>query len=81
MWSDVTEVLGKRLYDGKCTICGCPLNIGKFHEDYPDEWKFCCHCLAWANAIIKDKNSAWVIEALKVSPTVKKIYERITLVG
>ena len=28
---------------GRCAVCGMMLSYD-YPEDYPDEWKFCCHC-------------------------------------
>ncbi len=68
------------LITGICSICQQILTT-EYPNDYPNEFKFCCSCLQWAKSIVADKNAGWLIYALKFSPTIKKIYERITVLG
>ena len=66
---------------GYCSIC--LTNLTKdYPEDYPEEYKFCCSCQAWAKVILLDNNGVMArvySEAMNKSPTIKKIYERVTL--
>jgi len=59
----------------ECAICGCILDNKAFPLEFPDDWKFCCGCLALAQLIIADKYFYEVRHSLLAI----KIYEKITL--
>lgn len=65
---------------GYCAICLGVLTRD-YPEDFPEEFKFCCSCLGWAKSIFTDRDTEWLKHALNASPTIKKIYERITVFG
>lgn len=62
----------------ECVVCEAYLDE-PFPEDYPEEFKFCCSCLAWATAIIKTPTDEWVKLALRESPTIMRIHKKITI--
>lgn len=66
-------------HTGECAICRMFLTKD-YPEDYPEEWKFCCSCHAWAKAIIRDWDEDWLVKSL-TSPTIKKIYEKLIVFG
>ena len=63
---------------GFCAVCGFPLTV-LYPEDYPDEWKFCCSCLRWAELIAKDDP---IVKFMRInsSSILREINNRITLV-
>lgn len=68
-----------------CVICNFHLTK-KFPEDFPDEFKFCCQCKAFAHHIISDGvnkliNLYIVCGMPKFSGQIEKIHKRITMVG
>ena len=67
-----------------CATCVFPLDLGAFPKDYPKEWMFCCSCLSWAKFITDSDGRACSDEEINViiknSPTISKIYNKITLV-
>lgn len=70
---------------GHCAICYSHL-IKEFPEDYPNEWKFCCSCLDWANRLIGENfiSKEHLLRSKILSGRgllFSKIYYKITLVG
>ena len=65
------------IYTGICALCTYPL-IVKFPEDYPDDWKWCCGCLALAKDIIKDPFN--YVDQLEIGYLFGRIYRKMTLV-
>ena len=70
-----------------CVICGRD-NYKSFPEDFPEEWKFCCLCLTFAEIMIRDGNRWSILEHYrnygyidKLNKTLDKIEKCITLVG
>ena len=63
------------LKNGNCYICGFPLSK-PFPEDFPDEWKFCCHCLWMAKVMIENPYFGFMLPN-----KAERIREKISLVG
>ena len=61
-----------------CAICDQILTED-FPDDFPEEFKFCCSCLAWAISIVGEIDEEWLKRALSASPTVRKMYGRMTV--
>ncbi len=60
-----------------CVICHCSLEVS-FPKDFPDEWKFCCGCLLWAEMVISPRLD---LKILRTIPGFIKAEKYITLVG
>lgn len=63
----------------KCAICRCLLELS-FPKDFPEEWKFCCSCLAYAKVVV-NRLDLGNNQFLLRTPKVKRIEKYITLVG
>lgn len=83
IWNEAMKKWREQFYKGGvCTICGFVLE-DVFPDGYPKEWKFCCSCLSWAKFITEIDNRVGhkeIENIIKNSPTIKKIYDKITLV-
>lgn len=66
---------------GNCVICDFDFTL-KFPKDFPEEFKFCCSCLEWAKLMLTDEFFYRELFASEdyITPTLKKILNRITLV-
>lgn len=64
---------------GYCAICNEKLS-NEFPEDFPNEFKFCCACLGWAEILVCTKDADGLGNALSSHESLKKVFNRITFV-
>ena len=74
------KIAGRIRYTGNCVVCGFKFTE-KFPDDFPEEFKFCCSCLAWAKFMLEKDYGSFFWEGTVVNPIIKKIHDIITLVG
>ena len=84
IWGKVIKKWKEQFYAGFCAICGYPLE-DVFPDDYPNDWKFCCSCLSWANFILEEniitENILLEDKLHRRRSLITRIYEKITIVG
>ena len=61
----------------RCSLCGYLLSK-KFPDDFPDDWKWCCGCLALAKGIITCSSNC--LDYMEIGYLLGRIYRKITLV-
>jgi len=79
---DVEKLFVPIDHQEECAICGFILDNKVFPLEFPDDWKFCCSCFAWAQFITnpdaftsnEERNTI-----IKNSKIINKIYKKITL--
>ena len=71
-----TESLRKKT--GSCSLCNYPLTT-KFPDDFPDDWKWCCGCLALAKRMLVNPSN--YIDQIGIGYLSGRIYRKMTLVG